>query len=146
MSLTLFTLLFIFTATTTRTTTSPENLTLTLKSKTSRPYTYPQMVTAIDIVTEKVNELGINERVKVLTAVSLGFVTGSESVAKGLLSSLTEKGVTSLFVSMGNRNVSLGSFKVVCGGFALKRDLSNDVSYVGLDDGEMMDYGVVDVR
>ncbi|GJS91508.1 phospholipase-like protein [Tanacetum coccineum] len=104
MSLTLFTLLFIFTATTTRTTTSHENLTPTLKSKTSRLYTY-----------QKVNELGINERVKVSTAVSLG-------------------------------NVSLGSFKVVCGGFVLKRDLSNDVSYVGLDAGEMMDYGVVDVR
>ncbi|GKA99805.1 zinc finger, RING-type containing protein [Tanacetum coccineum] len=95
------------------------------------------VVTAVVNVKENVKELGI-ERVKVSTTVSLGFVTGSESVAKGLLGSFSEKGVTSLFVSMGNRNVSLGSFKVVCGGFVLKRDLSTDVGYQSLDDDELM--------
>nr|GEX24324.1 glucan endo-1,3-beta-glucosidase 13-like [Tanacetum cinerariifolium] len=101
-------------------------------------------VTAVANVKEKVNELGI-ERIKVSTTVSLGFVTGSESVAKGLLSSLIENGVTSLFVSMDNRNVSLGSFKeVVCSGFVLKRDLSTDGCYQSLDDDEMMDYDVVE--
>nr|GEY67290.1 hypothetical protein [Tanacetum cinerariifolium]GEY68240.1 hypothetical protein [Tanacetum cinerariifolium] len=61
------------------------------------------------------------ERLKVSTTVSLGFVTGS-------------------------------SFKeVVCGGFALKRDLSNDVSYIASSllikvmAGEMMNY-VVSLR
>nr|GFB03205.1 hypothetical protein CTI12_AA056890 [Tanacetum cinerariifolium] len=96
------------------------------------------VVTAVDNVKEKVKELGI-ERLKVSTTVSLGFITGNESVAKGLFGTLNEKDVT-LFVHVKHWNVSLGSsFKeVVCGGFALKRDLSNDVSYVGLDNGEMM--------
>ncbi|PWA94740.1 hypothetical protein CTI12_AA056890 [Artemisia annua] len=79
----------------------------------------------IDNVKEKVKELGI-EGVKVSTTVSLVFVNSTDIVAKGLLGGLSKKNAT-LFVSMKPWNVSLGSFKeVVCGGFALKRDLSTD--------------------
>nr|GFB09795.1 glucan endo-1,3-beta-glucosidase 12 [Tanacetum cinerariifolium] len=103
------------------------------------------LLPAIDNVKEKVKGLGI-EGVKVSTTVSLAFVNSTDAVVKGLLGGLSEKDAT-LFVSLKPWNVSLGSFKeVVCGGFVLKRDLSTDVSFVSLDNGEMMDYGVVEVR
>ncbi|GJZ87485.1 hypothetical protein Tco_0659095 [Tanacetum coccineum] len=104
------------------------------------------LLSGIDNVKEKVKGLGI-KGVKVSTTVSLAFVNSKDIVAKELLGGLSEKDAT-LFVNVKHWNVSLGPFKeVVCGGFALKRDLSADVGYVSLDNnGEMMDYRVVEVR
>ncbi|GJW30935.1 hypothetical protein Tco_0047810 [Tanacetum coccineum] len=104
------------------------------------------LLSGIDNVKEKVKGLGI-KGVKVSTTVSLAFVNSKDIVAKELLGGLSEKDAT-LFVNVKHWNVSLGPFKeVVCCGFALKRDLSADVGYVSLDNnGEMMDYRVVEVR
>ncbi|PWA94739.1 hypothetical protein CTI12_AA056880 [Artemisia annua] len=174
-SFTLITLLLIFTATSTGTMISPENLIAALKSKNiisfsaasawfsshvtpflphvrisaislgynvTDPYLLKLLPPGIDNVKEKVKELGI-EGVNVLTTVSLEFVR-TDSVARGFLRGLSKKNAA-LFVNVKPwKNVSFK--KVFCGGFALKRDLSSDVSYESLDNGEMMDYGVVEVR
>ncbi|PWA64472.1 hypothetical protein CTI12_AA342560 [Artemisia annua] len=97
------------------------------------------LLPAVDNVKEKVMEI------KVSTKVSLKFINCSNTVSKGLLGGLSEKINATLFVYVKPWNASFK--EVVCGGFALMRNLStDDVGYKSVENGEIVDYGVVEAR